>query len=241
RVGGEVVVPLLGAEPLAGVGDVLDVGPGCLYVIPIGSGLRHEVVVTDLLWDGCLVCLLRVALRDLLLPDAPPVGEVLLRGLIHARPVRDEQDISIPIPIPLRHTSGTRRSVYIRASIRTREGAYTVRAGEELLGCRLALRGGVLGYCAAELIGRHVAQLVGEGVSRRVGDALCRGWLLPCPGCAHCGTHQHLAGVVVGDHEAASCQFVYGGGDALRCEPSCEARELLRGVAEDPGEARRWV
>src|SRR5699024_5820942 len=150
RAGGEVVVPLLGAEPLAGVGDVLDVGPGCLDVRPVRGRLCHEVVVTDLLRDSSLVCLLRVALRDLLLPDAPPVGEVLLRGLIHARPVRDEQDISIPIPIPLRHQSGTRRRVYIRACIRTREGAYTVRAGQELLGCRLALRGGVLGYCAAQ-------------------------------------------------------------------------------------------
>src|SRR5699024_3206021 len=83
--------------------------------------------------------------------------------------------------------------------------------------------------------------LVGEGVSHRVGDARCRGWLLPCPGCAHCGTHQHLAGVVVGEHEAASCQVVYGGGDALRCEPSCEARELLRGVVKHTGKVRSRV
>src|SRR5690625_6436957 len=107
--------------------------------------------MTDLLRDSSLVCLLRVALRDLLLPDAPPVGEVLLRGLIHARPVRDEQDISIPIPIPLRHQSGTRRRVYIRACIRTIKGDYTVRAGQEIFVCRLAFCGGVLGYCSEQL------------------------------------------------------------------------------------------
>src|SRR5699024_9093179 len=56
------------------VGDVLQIGPGRLDVIPIGSGLRHEVVVTDLL-KRCLVCLLSIALSLLLPPDGPPVGE----------------------------------------------------------------------------------------------------------------------------------------------------------------------
>src|SRR5699024_8734768 len=111
-----VVVPLLCPEPCRGVGDVLDVSPGRLDVIPIRSGLRHEVVVTDLL-KRCLVCLLSIALSLLLPPDGPPVGEVLLRGRIPARPVSDEKAISIPIPIPLRHQSGTRRRVYIRACI----------------------------------------------------------------------------------------------------------------------------
>src|SRR5699024_7151580 len=145
--GGEVVVPLLGAEPCRGVWDILRIGPGCLDVIPIRSGLCHEVVVTDLLRDGCLVRLDCVALSFLLLPDGPPVGEEV--GGTRARGAM-RISISIPIPIPLRHQSGTRRRVYIRACIRTREGAYTVRAGQELFSCRLTLRGGVLGYCAAQ-------------------------------------------------------------------------------------------
>src|SRR5699024_2790144 len=74
RVGGQVVVPLLCAEPCRGIGDVLQIGPGRLDVIPIRGRLCHEVVVTDLL-KRCLVCLLSVALSLLLPPDGPPVGE----------------------------------------------------------------------------------------------------------------------------------------------------------------------
>src|SRR5699024_5396991 len=128
-----------------GIGDVLKIGPGPLDVRPVRGRLCHEVVVTDLLGDGRLVCLGCVALSFLLLPDRPPVGEEV--GGTRARGAM-RISISIPIPIPLRHQSGTRRRVYIRACIRTREGAYTVRAGQELFGRRLALRGGVLGYCA---------------------------------------------------------------------------------------------
>src|SRR5699024_5670135 len=51
------------------------IGPGPLDVRPVRGRLCHEVVVTDLLGDGCLVCLLGVALSLLLPPDGPPVGE----------------------------------------------------------------------------------------------------------------------------------------------------------------------
>ena len=72
--------------------------------------------------------------------------------------------ISIPIPIPLRHQSGTRRRVYIRACIRTREGAYTVRAGQELFGRRLALRarGPGLAYVAGRSWPREFVIVAGR-------------------------------------------------------------------------------
>src|SRR5699024_8556298 len=85
RVGGEVVVPLLGAEPCRGVWDVLKIGPGCLDVRPVRGRLGHEVVVTDLLRDSSRVCHLRVAPRGLLLPDAPPLAGVLHNWDCHSR------------------------------------------------------------------------------------------------------------------------------------------------------------
>src|SRR5699024_9099910 len=103
-----------------------EVGPGRLDVIPIRSGLRHEVVVTDLLGDCCLVCLLSIALSLLLPPDGPPVGE--LRWLTRDRRLR----ISICSPVPLfpcssrwglarvsRHTRDTRANLSVIAG---REG-----------------------------------------------------------------------------------------------------------------------
>src|SRR5690606_17996515 len=82
---GQVVVPLLASEPCRGVGDVLEIGPGRLDVFPVRLGLRHEVVVTDLL-KRCLVRLLGIALGLLLPPDAPPVGEAV--GLTRDRRLR---------------------------------------------------------------------------------------------------------------------------------------------------------